>query len=508
MGDERPDALLKSALEKIVYFEARSQQLQNDLSSARAESERLKKDLAAAAQREIQLRRQVAELEVRATRSHQECQELGRVNEALRAERTTLLGKVIEAARIHDADSTGEGAESRLDLATFISALRGEVLSKTAAEVKAEQAKPPEPPAVPAPPKPVSPIAGHAARLDAEGRLRVSTQETLDLSAHHQFPGRTEETLFGFSVRELSAPDPAARQRAAERLKALGNSAAAAPLATALHGESDPSVQVALLSAFACLAQAEGVSVVQPLLSAPSAEVRIAALKALIALDPAQTGPQVAAAMEDPDVTVRRRAALLALGLKGDAALSLGEKAVSDVDPEVRRLAALVLGASYGDRARSLLLEALRDSELKVRQAAAQSLSKSLGRDLSSLVDLDQAQLRREVRRLASLPAAAAKPPFSSAPPLPTRRRQAVSDASGRAGTETVPEPKTAPPARSGPESLCGVMISEIRCSIRGRSIPELASASQVPEEVVEQSCQLLVARGQAVRRGSKYFAA
>jgi len=207
-------------------------------------------------------------------------------------------------------------------------------------------------------------------------------------------------------------------------------------------------------------------------------------------------------------VTVRRRAALLALGLKGDAALSLGEKAVADRDPEVRRLAALVLGASYGDRARSLLLEALRDPELKVRQAAAQSLSKSLGRDLSSLVGLDQAQLRREVRRLASLPAAAPPATVASASPRSTRRRQAPSASSAEAEAETVSEPKTAPVARSGPESLCGAMISEIRCSIRGRSVSELASVSQVPEEVVEQSCQLLVARGQAVRRGRKYFAA
>jgi HEAT repeats len=507
LGDERPDALLKSALEKIVYFEARSQQLQNDLAAARAEAERLKQELAGAAQREIQLRRQVAELEVRATRSHQECQELGRVNEALRTERTALLGKVIEAARIHDADSTEEGADSRIDLARFISELRGEVLSRTATEAKKPAA--PAPPAAPEPapaktPLP-SPVTTHAARLQAEGRLSVSKDETLELSAQHHFAGRTEETLFGFSVRELSAPDPTARQRAAERLKALGSSAAAAPLATALHGESDPSVQVSLLSAFACLARAEGISVVQPLLASPAPDVRIAALKAVIALDPSQTGPQVAAAMEDPDVSVRRRAALLALGLRGSSALDLGEKTIGDRDSEVRRLAALVLGASHGDRARSLLLEALRDADLKVRQAAAQSLSRSLGRDLSSLVELDQAQLRREVRRLASLPAS---PQPSGTQSVATGGRRGAPGKAPPSSPERLPAPARASIPDPGPESLCGMMISEIRCSIRGRSVPELASVSQVPQEVVEQSCQLLVARGQAVRRGSKYFAA
>jgi hypothetical protein len=204
--------------------------------------------------------------------------------------------------------------------------------------------------------------------------------------------------------------------------------------------------------------------------------------------------------MEDPDVNVRRRAALLALGLKGGSALELGEKTISDRDAEVRRLAALVLGASHGDRARSLLLEALRDIDLKVRQAAAQSLSRSLGRDLSSLVELDQAQLRREVRRLASLPAQSQASGTPSLATAATGGRRGAPSKAPPSSPASVPDP--------GPESLCGVMISEIRCSIRGRSVPELASVSQVPQEVVEQSCQLLVARGQAVRRGSKYFAA
>src|SRR5687768_9666471 len=102
--DERPDALLKSALEKIVYFEARSEQLVNDLKASRAEVERLKHDLGGAAQREIELRRKIAELEVRANRAHAEREELTRLNEALRAERADLLGKVLEASRIHGSD--------------------------------------------------------------------------------------------------------------------------------------------------------------------------------------------------------------------------------------------------------------------------------------------------------------------------------------------------------------------------------------------------------------------
>ncbi|HET9451282.1 MAG TPA: wire protein, partial [Aggregicoccus sp.] len=58
MSDERPDALLKSALEKIVYFEARAEQLHSELASARTEAERLRGDLTQAGAREIGLRRE------------------------------------------------------------------------------------------------------------------------------------------------------------------------------------------------------------------------------------------------------------------------------------------------------------------------------------------------------------------------------------------------------------------------------------------------------------------
>src|SRR5260370_27839242 len=64
----------------------------------------------------------------------------------------------------------------------------------------------------------------------------------------------------------------------------------------------------------------------------------------------------------------------------------------------------MVLGASNGERDRSPSLEALADHDPKVRDAAAQSLSRILGKDVSSVVELDDRQRRREVRRLSALP--------------------------------------------------------------------------------------------------------
>jgi hypothetical protein len=478
--DERPEALLKSALEKIVYFEARSEQLQSDFEQKREECERLKADLAAAAQREIELRRVVAELEVRSTRSHALADEAGRVADGLRRERAELIGKMLEASRIHASDQPQ--SPDAYDLASFISELRSDVLTLTAKRGQTPFPPPPEGLPLdpeksslsPFPPPAPSPVTALAHQLKSEGRLSVPP---LEVRASH-----TDETLFGFSVRELSAPDAGARVRAAERLKALGQPAAAPALAAALHGETEPAVQVALLQAFATFAKGEGVPIVAPLLRSPSPDVRIAALKALLTLDAAQAGPHLAAAVRDPDRAVRRRASLLALSLTGGAALELGEQAIHDDEPEVRALAALVLGASAAEAARPMLLAAMRDGDLKVRKAAAQSLSRLLGKDVVGVVELDDAQRRREVRKLQTLPS---QPKLYTPAPAPMKAKVAVIE---------------------GPSEV--QVLIELRASIRGRTLAELASNLSQPENAVRGVCVALVQKGQAVQRGVKYFVA
>jgi HEAT repeat protein len=431
VSDERPDALLKSALEKIVYFEARAEQLHGELDSTREQMERLKRELAETHQRELELRREVAELEVRVGRVQAERDELVRLNQALRGERLQMMDKLLDASRIRASgvERDDEDDDLGFDLASFISQLRSEVLLRNEAPAVAVSGRGPMVPwretsgtasdvggsvadrAVPEPaPSPsvstegLSPVAREAQRFMNAGRLSVSAEQLTELSTHTGFGGATDETLFGFSVRELSAADAAARVRAAERLKALAHPAAAPALATALHAETDPGAQVALIHAFASLCREEGTSVVSPLLSSPVPEVRIAALKALLTLSPRDAAPHLAQAMKDQDRSVRRRASLLALGLEGETARRLGEEAIHDADPEARALAALALGAGSGENARALLLGALGDREPRVRKAAAQSLSRILGQDVSSVVDLDETHRRREIRRLATLP--------------------------------------------------------------------------------------------------------
>src|SRR5262249_16808029 len=131
VSDGRAEALLRSALEKIVYFEAGSETLQADAATLRTEADALRADLASAAQREVQLRRRVAELEVELGRAHRDREEAARVLDAMRAERAGLMGKVLEAARI-------QGNETGLDFdrAGFIADLRAEAIALRAPAVE------------------------------------------------------------------------------------------------------------------------------------------------------------------------------------------------------------------------------------------------------------------------------------------------------------------------------------------------------------------------------------
>lgn len=500
MSDEKPEALLKSALEKILYFEARSSQLTNDADTSRSELERFKADLAAASQREIELRRVVAELEVRVTRAHSEREETARLADALRRERADLVGKMLEASRIHGLEQ-GSGLDD-FDLGQFIAQLRSEVIVQRGGTA---------PVLVGPAPTTSDTVTGVANELKSQGRLSVSVNELATLTGGREFPGRSEETLFGFSVRELAAPDASARVRAAERLQALRHPAATPALATALHGEAEPAVQVALLNALASLAKSEALPVVMPLLSSRAPEVRIAALKAMITLDAPAAAPHLAAATKDPDKAVRRRASLLALGLSGKEALELGTQAIRDSAADVRSLAALVLGASNAQTARPLLMEAMRDVDLRVRRAASQSLSRLLGKDVTSLVCLDDAHRRREVRRLSTVPS---KPvtSLSQRPAAPVRLAApapvavAVAAAPARARVAVIEVEAAAPAAPNA--SLLTSAMRELRASIRGRQLSELADGIGASTEETMKVCGTLMAQGQVVRRGLKYFVA
>jgi len=583
---------LRSALEKIVYFEARSETLQADAASLRAEADSLRADLASAAQREVELRRRVAELEVELGRAHRDREESARVLEAMRAERAALMGKVLEAARIQ-----GHEAGLDFDLAGFIADLRAEAIAlrSPAVEVSASRRTEPvaaldgaapvraEAPALetvvavhadaprsaqassagaggPARPtmraaSPGAPGNGAAPRSSPEpavssaASILAVTREAERLFEQGRLavppsPRLGEESLFGFSIRELSSPDPSARVRAAERLRTLGDRAAAPALAVALHAERDDTVLVALLEAFRALATREGAAVVEPLLGAPEPLVRIAALRAITHLDPEAAPAHLSRAAHDPEASVRRRTALLAVSLGPERMLELERQVSRDPDPEVRRLAVLAAGAAGGERARSRLLGALEDSDLGVRRAAARSLSGLLGIDVGHVATLSDDDRRREVRRLATVaPAPLSQRARASTPlarptvqeivpepemdgPPPELDAEPPSEVQAAESAAALPLPAAGPelarievtlpsPAREQPgaslhadEALCLLIASELRTSMRGRTVMDLATHLGVTDERVIEAAALLTARGQVVRRGAKLFVA
>jgi HEAT repeat protein len=582
VSDGRAEALLRSALEKIVYFEARSETLQADAATLRTEADALRADLASASQREVELRRRVAELEVELGRAHRDREEAARVLAAMRAERAGLMGKVLEASRIQ-----GDQAGLDFDLAGFISDLRAEAIALRGPALElAEPARAEAPaletvavhseapraglsgplapggpsPGVPSRPvvRPVSSTAAPGAPrgppltapppaapqdpgpgpyespLSAAATLLAVTREAERLFEQGRLavppsPRLGEESLFGFSIRELSSPDPAARSRAAERLRTLGDRTAAPAIAVALHAERDDAVLVALLEAFRALASREGASVVEPLLGAPEPTVRIAALRAIPHLDPDAAPAHLSRAAHDPDASVRRRTALLAVSLGPERMLELERQVSRDPDPEVRRLAVLAAGAAGGDQARSRLLGALEDPDLGVRRAAARSLSGILGMDVGQVASLTDEERRREVRRLAKV----APVPLSqrARPLMPVSRVASEPELAVRSPVMELEAPVAevedlgpreaaalaavelglSPAVEHGlhsDEALCQLITSELRTSMRGRTVVDLATQLGVTDERVIEAAALLTARGQVVRRGAKLFVA
>jgi hypothetical protein len=57
-------------------------------------------------------------------------------------------------------------------------------------------------------------------------------------------------------------------------------------------------------------------------------------------------------------------------------------------------------------------------------------------------------------------------------------------------------------------EALCSAIAAELRASLRGRTAAELSAITGESPAVITEACELLAARGQAVRRGAKFFAA
>jgi hypothetical protein len=378
-----PEGILRSALEKIVFFECRVSQLESELAAARTTAERARADAAEARRRETELAHALAA--ERGTRGDAEAQagDLAERVRLLEGERERLLSGLVERARLDGAPGAdGEPGpdEGGADLAGFIAELRGEIQAlrawKAAAEAAGIRGLPGEAP-VARGDRAAESVPRLAERFRAEGRVGISGRDADRLK--DLLPTRADRVLYERSMDDLAAPDPRVRARAIRSLEALGARAAAPLLAAALGREDDEAVKAAVLGALGRFQEPFAAELCTRALDDARPAVRVAALEALAQVAASEAEPRIAQALSDPSPLVRRRAALLLGFTGGDRAEAALSVALGDPDRGVARAAAAALSGRPTARAQGALARALEHPHETVRRAAAASLARVSG---------------------------------------------------------------------------------------------------------------------------------
>ncbi len=534
-----PEELLRSALEKIVFFECRVASLENELEAGRNITVRAREEAGAARLREAALETALAHARGERASAVVQNAELGERVRLLEMERERFLSGMVERAHVAGAPAgEGDAAGSEDDLAGFISELRAEIEElrawKRAAEaagVKVDGGASAPPPPLPREATPAVPAL--ATRFEAAGRIGVSREQARSLPT---FSTRSERVLFEASLDDLGSADPGARRRAADGLRALGSRDAAPLVAAALGREEDAEVKSALLAALGALAEPGAADLALRELADARPAVRAAALEAASALAKERAAPQLAAALGDRSPLVRRRAAVLLGFTSGDIAEEALAAALSDRDAGVARAAAVALSGRPSARAQGALARALEHREPEVRKTAARAVGRWSGeavdtsapeperrwaarRIAEKLLAVDRADLRSAVTRAPAAASSTAQAP-SPRPACPgerTQARTAPSRGSGQgpgagrremavvsaAGTSQAAVAVAAPCADS---ALASAALAEVRAALRGSTAEELALALSRDRAAVEASLRALVAQGQLVARGPRFF--
>ncbi len=525
-----PEALLRGALEKIVYFECRLSQLESELSAARDVASREKESAAGARARETaaaaELARTRSEMEIA---RHREAELSERVR-LLEGERERFLTGLIDQARIAGAPGDEAPAGEEADLAGFIAELRAEIDRlrpwKIAAEAAGMRLDEATVPAIP----PHAAVGEIARGFEAAGRLGMTRSEALRME--HGMESRAERSLYESSMEDLASQDRHSRRRAADALRAMGSRAAAPLVAAAVGRERDEEVKVALLSALAALCEPAVADVAARELSDPRPAVRGAALDAVAALAGEAAEPRLLAALGDPSPLVRRRAVLLLGFARGPSVEEALRATLADRDPGVARAAALALSGCPTATAQGALARALDHGDESVRRVASKAVARWSGESIAAAAPAEDR--RRAARRIAeklsavgatALRDAVVADPAATPRPAPARAAAAATVPS-RPVVPAQP-PRAAPLAASALASATArlaraavavvdaprgefspgeesVML-ELRSALRGRTPEEIA---RVVPGGADRALAALVARGAAVKRGVRYFPA
>ena len=248
-----PEGILRSALEKIVFFECRVSQLESELAAARTTAERARSDASEARRRELELTQAMAAERGAREDAQRRADDLTDQIRLLEGERERLLGGLVERARVGGAagaDGEPGPEEGGADLAGFIAELRAEIEAlrawKAAAEAAGIRGGPGTVP-VARGERGVESMPAVAERFRAEGRVGLAGRDADRLK--DLLTTRADRVLYERSMDDLRAPDARVRIRAVRALEALGARAAAPLLAAALGREEDAGVKAAVLGA-------------------------------------------------------------------------------------------------------------------------------------------------------------------------------------------------------------------------------------------------------------------
>jgi HEAT repeat protein len=526
-----PEGLLRSALEKIVFFECRVSQLESELAAAKAASDRARGDAAGARRREVELEQALAAEKGQRTEAARRARESEERVRLLEAERERLLGGLVDRARLEGAAGAGASEDGQADLAGFIAELRAEIETLRAFKDSAVAAGFGAAAAAPerrAPERAPASVAELGGRFEHEGRVGVSAGDRARLA--ELLGTRADRALYERSMEDLAAPDAGKRLRAVRALEALGSRAAAPLLAAALSKESEAEVKIALLGALARFREPFAADLAERELADPRPPVRAAALEALAGAGESRALDRLAGALSDESPVVRRRAALLLGFTTGERAVEVLSIALTDPDRGVARAAAAALSGRPSASAQAALARGLEHPEASVRKAAAAALGRVAGeaveaegsvsarrassrRIAEKLATMDGEELRAAVLRSAETArvtaervlAANAKTMICAAAPAVNVNVNVGRTATAPRTAVAVLEAPAPPPAPE-PPGLAPRIVTELRAALRGSPVDALSRVLSAPQADVEATLAALAARGQVERRGARWY--
>jgi hypothetical protein len=441
------EALLRATLERLVLLECRTA-LQPDSQATPASHEPA-----------------ILQQELRAAQSRAAAAE---------AQRDRLFAHVLEAERLHSNLAGEAGDAGEVDLASFIAELRSELADvqrardhadRRNAELTAQlrQANAP---------KGARSALDWAAKLHAEGQLFRENAPLAELWPELAAGTPSERLVLSGVVRDLDSSDVPLRESACIRLEGLPPALAAPVVAAALGREKDAILLCKLLRIGGRLGVKSVLPLVEQELDHADERVRAAALLAALRLN---AGSQdLDHWLNDGSPRVRRSAAIAAALRLPERALPVLERLASDPIAEVRKLAT-GCAAALPAPPEQLLRRLGNDEDPGVRQSALRALQAS-----PEIAGLPAAERRKRLK----------------AQPLPQRRPEKPVGASlGVDATEVDPGFDVLP-----------ALERELRASLRGRTVEELAQLVELPVRALEHSIERGIAEGRLVRRGAKLY--